>query len=169
MPAAELAGRRPVFGLNPLPGRLDLLVSSELLETARQIGNGLASSTHTRVITSSSRTLATAEKMQIGDGRQNDAALLSLVRQHSQAHHVLDMAQLTREAGTVVSAVMLGCIAASGVLPFGRDLYEAASLPRRARRPWPACAALRLASRPFCGSASRRGWLPNCYRMMSIP
>jgi hypothetical protein len=31
-----------VFGLNPLPGRLDLLVSSELLETARQIGNGLA-------------------------------------------------------------------------------------------------------------------------------
>jgi indolepyruvate ferredoxin oxidoreductase beta subunit len=125
VPLADLAGRRPVFGLNPLPGRLDLLVSSELLETARQIGNGLASSAHTRVITSSSRTLTTAEKMPIGDGRQDDAALLSLVRQHSQAHHVLDMTQLTREAGTVVSAVMLGCIAASGVLPFGRDLYEA--------------------------------------------
>ena len=120
VPLTELAGKRPVFGLNPLPGRLDLLVSSELLETARQIGNGLASSTHTRVITSSSRTLTTAEKMQIGDGRQDDTALLSLVRQHSQQHHVLDMAQLTREAGTVVSAVMLGCIAASGVLPFGQ-------------------------------------------------
>jgi indolepyruvate ferredoxin oxidoreductase beta subunit len=75
-PLAELGGRRPVFGLNPLPGRLDLLVSSELLETARQIGNGLASSTHTRVITSASRTLTTAEKMPIGDGRQDDAALL---------------------------------------------------------------------------------------------
>jgi indolepyruvate ferredoxin oxidoreductase beta subunit len=125
VPLAELAGRRPVFGLNPLPGRLDLLVSSELLETARQIGNGLASSTHTRVITSASRTLTTAEKMPIGDGRQDDAALLSLVRQHNQTHHVLDMAQLTREAGTVVSAVMLGTIAASGVLPFGRDVYEA--------------------------------------------
>jgi indolepyruvate ferredoxin oxidoreductase beta subunit len=124
VPLTELAGKRPVFGLNPLPGRLDLLVSSELLETARQIGNGLASSTHTRVITSSSRTLTTAEKMPIGDGRQDDAALLSLVRQYSRAHHVLDMAQLTREAGTVVSAVMLGCIAASGVLPFGRDVYE---------------------------------------------
>jgi indolepyruvate ferredoxin oxidoreductase beta subunit len=84
VPLADLAGRRPVFGLNPLPGRLDLLVSSELLETARQIGNGLASSAHTRVITSSSRTLTTAEKMPIGDGRQDDAALLSLVRQHSQ-------------------------------------------------------------------------------------
>lgn len=124
VPASDLGGRRPVFGLNPLPGRLDLLVSSELLETARQIGNGLASSAHTRVITSSSRTLTTAEKMQMGDGRQDDAALLSIVRQHSQQHHVLDMAQLTREAGTVVSAVMLGCIAASGVLPFGRDVFE---------------------------------------------
>lgn len=125
VPASELGGRRPVFGLNPLPGRLDLLVSSELLETARQIGNGLASATHTRVITSSSRTLTTAEKMQMGDGRQDDAALMAIVRQHSQQHHVLDMAALTREAGTVVSAVMLGNIAASGVLPFGRDVFEA--------------------------------------------
>jgi len=124
VPLADLGGRRPMFGLNPLPGRLDLLVSSELLETARQIGNGLASSGHTRVITSSSRTLTTAEKMPIGDGRQDDAALLSLVRQHSQQHHVLDMAQLTREAGTVVSAVMLGTIAASGVLPFSREVFE---------------------------------------------
>lgn len=124
MPLAELGGRRPVFGLNPLPGRLDLLVSSELLETARQIGNGLASRGCTRVITSSARVLTTAEKMQLGDGRQDAAALLSIVRQHSQSHHVLDMAQLTREAGTVVSAVMLGCIAASGVLPFAREVYE---------------------------------------------
>ena len=31
---------KPVLGLNPLPGRLDLLVSSELLETARQVANG---------------------------------------------------------------------------------------------------------------------------------
>ncbi len=124
VPFAGLGGRRPVFGLNPLPGRLDLLVSSELLETVRQIGNGLASATHTCVITSSSRTLTTQEKMQLGDGRRDDAALLPVVRQHSQRHHVLDMAQLTREAGTVVSAVMLGCIAASGVLPFARGLFE---------------------------------------------
>jgi indolepyruvate ferredoxin oxidoreductase beta subunit len=32
-------GGRPVFGLNPLAGPARLLVSSELLETARQIGN----------------------------------------------------------------------------------------------------------------------------------
>ena len=55
VPLAELKGQRPVFGLNPLPGRLDVLVSSELLETARQIGNGLASHTHTLILTSSAR------------------------------------------------------------------------------------------------------------------
>jgi indolepyruvate ferredoxin oxidoreductase, beta subunit len=125
VPLAELGARRPVFGLNPLPGRLDALVSSELLETGRQIGNGVASADHTLVITSSSRALTTAEKMALGDGRRDDAQLLQLVREHSRAHHVLDMAKLTREAGTVVSAVMLGAIAASGLLPFARADYEA--------------------------------------------
>jgi len=125
VPLAQLGARRPVFGLNPLPGRLDALVSSELLETGRQIGNGLASADHTLVITSSSRALTTAEKMALGDGRRDDAQLLQLVREHSRAHHVLDMAALTREAGTVVSAVMLGAIAASGLLPFPRADYEA--------------------------------------------
>ena len=36
-PQAALGGRRPVFSLNPVPGALDALVSSELLETARQV------------------------------------------------------------------------------------------------------------------------------------
>lgn len=125
VPVAELKGMRPVFGLNPLPGRLDALVSSELLETARQIGNGLASNQHTLVITSSARALTTMEKMEIGDGRRQEAGLLQLVRENSRAHHVLDMAAITREAGTVVSATMLGCIAGSGVLPFARADFEA--------------------------------------------
>jgi Pyruvate/2-oxoacid:ferredoxin oxidoreductase gamma subunit len=174
--ASELGGRRPVFGLNPLPGRLDLLVSSELLETARQIGNGLASSAHTRVITSSSRTLTTAEKMQMGDGRQDDAALLAIVRQHSQQHHVLDMAQLTRQAGTVVSAVMLGCIAASitalTTVPAWRGTClktwcVASPAPPPARPPRPACAASHSGLTRSCASASRPGWSPNCYQPMS--
>ena len=98
VPLAQLGTRRPVFGLNPLPGRLDALV-----------------------ITSSSRALTTAEKMALGDGRRDEAQLLQLVRDHSRAHHVLDMSALTREAGTVVSAVMLGAIAASGLLRMGNQ------------------------------------------------
>jgi indolepyruvate ferredoxin oxidoreductase beta subunit len=122
---AELAGRRPVLGLYPVPGRLDALVSSELLETVRQIGLGHASSERTLVLSSTARALTTMEKMQMGDGRRNAVELLQLVAAHSRAHHVLDMAELTRQAGTVVSAVMLGCIAACGLLPMQRADYEA--------------------------------------------
>jgi len=124
-PFRALDGKRPVLGLNPLPGRLDALVSSELLETARQIGNGLCSATHTHVITSSARTLTTMEKMVMGDGRKDDASLRKLVASHSRQHHIVDMARMTQDAGTVVSAVMLGCIAASGLLPFARSDFEA--------------------------------------------
>ena len=123
-PVSELGGRRPVFGLNPLPGRLDLMVSSELLETARQISLGLCSANRTLLISASNRALTTHEKMQMGDGRMDDAALLQLLQQHSHASHVLDMVALTRQAGTVVSAVMLGCIAASSVLPLRREDFE---------------------------------------------
>lgn len=122
----ELGGRKPVFGLNPLPGRLDVLVSSELLETARQISNGLSSADRTLLISAGNRALTTQEKMQMGDGRLDDAALVQLLQEHSRASHVLDMARLTREAGTVVSAVMLGSLAACGVLPLQRADYEAA-------------------------------------------
>ena len=105
---SQLKGQKPVLGLNPLPGRLDALISSELLETARQIGNGFASSDRTCVISSSSRALTTAEKMVMGDGRRQEAPLLDVISANSLRHHVLDMASLCQEAGTMVSAVMLG-------------------------------------------------------------
>ena len=125
VPLSDLDGQRPVLGLYPVPGRLDALVSSELLETVRQIGLGHASRERTLVLSSTARALTTLEKMQLGDGRRDTHELIKLVAAHSRAHHVLDMAELTRQAGTVVSAVMLGCIAASGLLPMGRAAYEA--------------------------------------------
>src|SRR5690349_6985083 len=110
LPLAQLGGRRPVFSLNPVPGALDAMISSELLETARQVGNGLTSPDRTLVITSSARTFTTQERMQLADGRADAAELLKLVQQFSCAHQVFDMNALAKEAGTVVSAVMLGAI-----------------------------------------------------------
>ena len=125
-PLAELGERRPVLSLNPVPGALDALVSSELLETTRQIGLGYASPDRTRVITSSARSFTTHERMQLADGRRDSAQLVDVVRRFSQEHHVLDMAGMAQQAGTVVSAVMLGAIAGSGLLPFERVHFEAA-------------------------------------------
>ena len=124
VPLAELQGRRPVFSLNPVPGALDGLVSSELLETARQVGNGMSSPQRTLVITSSSRTLTTAERVVPGDGRTADAPLLQAIAAQSRASQVLAMDRIAKDCGTVVSAVMLGAIAGSGLLPFAREAYE---------------------------------------------
>ena len=124
VPLAQLAGRRPVFSLSPVPGALDAIVSSELLETARQIGNGMSAPLRTLVISSSARIFTTAERMQPGDGRADAQHLLDVVKAFSREHHVFDMNAVAREAGTVVSAVMLGAIAGSGLFPFRREAYE---------------------------------------------
>ena len=125
LPLSQLGARQPVFSLNPVPGALDALVSSELLETVRQIGNGMSSPERTRVISSASRSLTTLERMQMGDGRLDEAELARVVQSFSHEHHVFDMVALARECGTVVSAVMLGAIAGSSLLPFARADYEA--------------------------------------------
>jgi indolepyruvate ferredoxin oxidoreductase, beta subunit len=117
---------QPVLSLNPLPGRLDVLLSSELLETARQIANGMPSAQRTLILTSAARTYTTSERMALGDGRVDSAALVRLVREHSRTHHVLDMAALAQQSGTVVSAVLLGALAGSGALPISRAQFEAA-------------------------------------------
>ena len=124
VPLAQLGDRRPVFSLNPVPGALDAMVSSELLETTRQIGNGMSSPERTLVITSSARTLTTQERMQLADGRADSADLLAVVRNFSRAHHVFDMGAAAKEAGTVVSAVMLGAVAGSGLFPMAREDFE---------------------------------------------
>jgi indolepyruvate ferredoxin oxidoreductase beta subunit len=123
-PDAELGGRRPVFSLTPVPGALDLLVSSELLETARQVGNGMSDTQRTQVISASGRSLTTAEKMQLADGRASSEALAAVVRAHSAQTTLFDMSAIAQRAGTVISAVLFGAIAASGVLPFARDVYR---------------------------------------------
>jgi indolepyruvate ferredoxin oxidoreductase beta subunit len=124
VPIVELAGRKPVFSLYPVPGALDVLVSSELLETVRHIGNGMTSSDRTLVVTSSARTLTTAEKLQLADGRAPSVELLNVVKRYSRDARIFDMAEVAQQAGTVVSAVLFGAIAGSGALPFPREAFE---------------------------------------------
>jgi indolepyruvate ferredoxin oxidoreductase, beta subunit len=123
-PAHTLGGRRPVFSLNPVPGEIDLLLSSELLETARHVGNGMASRERTLVISSTARALTVAEKMQMADGRLDAAALVAVLQRHARAAELLDFNALAQQAGTVISAVLLGAVAASGALPIARQAFE---------------------------------------------
>jgi indolepyruvate ferredoxin oxidoreductase, beta subunit len=124
-PVTALQGCTPILSLLPVPGCIDLLVASELLEAVRTVQAGMVSSDRTMLVTSTSRTLTTAEKMPLGDGRFDVGLLQDVARSHSRLLVAFDMERLAREAGTAPSAVMFGAIAASGVLPFARDHYEA--------------------------------------------
>ncbi|MBI5107308.1 MAG: 2-oxoacid:acceptor oxidoreductase family protein [Rhodocyclales bacterium] len=121
---AELGGRTPVMSLAPVPGCLDLLVASELLEAVRAIQNGFVSAQRTRLLCSTHRTLTTFEKLAPGDGRYDSARLLELARTNSRELAAFDVDATAREAGTVPSAVLFGAIAASGVLPFDPAAFE---------------------------------------------
>jgi len=61
-----------ILGLVPLKGRVDLVVSSELLETARVLSAGFVSPKRTTVISSTARFYSTAEKIALGDGRYSE-------------------------------------------------------------------------------------------------
>ena len=124
-PRATLGARRPVLGLYPVPGGVDVVVASELLEAARIVQSGMVSPDRTVLVTSTARALTTTEKMALGDGRVDSDRLAEVARRHSRRFVAFDMDATAREAGTIVSAVMLGAIAGSGVLPFGREEFEA--------------------------------------------
>jgi indolepyruvate ferredoxin oxidoreductase beta subunit len=124
VPVAQLDGRRPVLGLHPVPGNVDLVIATELLEAVRIVQGGMVSPDRTTLVTSTARALTTIERMAPGDGRLDSAHLAGVARAQSQRLVAFDMDAAAREAGTIVSAVMLGAIAASGVLPMARAHYE---------------------------------------------
>jgi indolepyruvate ferredoxin oxidoreductase beta subunit len=113
----HLGGREPVMSLAPVAGELDLLVSSEMLETGRAIQRGLVTPDRTTLIASSHRVLTTREKMAMGDGAYDSGALHQAAKDAAAALHLCDMAKAAQSAGAHVNAVMLGAIAGAGLLP----------------------------------------------------
>ncbi len=125
--AADLGGRRPVMTLTPAPGHVDIVVASELLEAARAMQNGYVGP-GTTLIASTNRVYTVAEKMQMGDGRLDDARIVEAANAMAKRAILFDMQAQTEAAGTVVSAVMFGALAGSGVLPLSWADCEAVIL-----------------------------------------
>jgi len=126
---SALGGREPILSLLPAPGAIDLLIASELLEGGRMVQAGFADAARTTLVASTSRTLTTAEKLSLGDGRFASDRLVDVAKAHCRRYAGFDMDAVARDAGTIVSAVMLGAIAASGVLPFDAAACRAAIDP----------------------------------------
>jgi indolepyruvate ferredoxin oxidoreductase beta subunit len=102
------------------------MVASELLEAARAMQNGFVTPDRTTLIASTHRIYTVAEKMQMGDGRFDSDVVLKAARTLARRAVLFDMQAHAQAAGTVISAVMFGALAGSGVLPLSRGECEAA-------------------------------------------
>jgi indolepyruvate ferredoxin oxidoreductase beta subunit len=124
--AAQTAGREPVLALMPVPGDLDVVLASELMEAARAIERGFVTPDRTLLIASTHRVFAMTEKIALADGRSDAAALLAACREAARELLAFDMEALAEATGSVLSAVLFGALAGSGALPFPRTAFEAA-------------------------------------------
>jgi len=122
---ASAANVAPVFALSPMPGRVDVVVASEWLETARMMERGFVTPELTTLIASTSRVFTTHEKMHGADGRFDPERIRTLALTLAKHAVLMDMEALTVQHQTVVSAVMFGAMAGSGVLPWTDEVSEA--------------------------------------------
>jgi indolepyruvate ferredoxin oxidoreductase beta subunit len=122
----RLGGREPVLSLTPSPGNVDIMVASELIEAGRAMQNGYVDPGRTILIASTHRIYATAEKMQMADGRFDSERVIAAANVLAKRAVLFDMRKLAQESGTVINAVLFGAMAGSRVLPLPRDACEAA-------------------------------------------
>ncbi|MDQ0587030.1 indolepyruvate oxidoreductase subunit beta family protein [Variovorax paradoxus] len=122
---AEADGGRPVLALMPLPGDVDVVLASELMEAGRAVQRGLVTADRTTLIASTHRVFSIAEKSALGDGRVDSVQLLAHTAKAAKRFIRFDMAQAAEASGSVISAVLFGALAGSGVLPFSRAQFEA--------------------------------------------
>src|SRR5215218_8710731 len=99
--AAKAAGRDPVLALMPMPGDVDVVIASELMEAGRAVQRGFVTPDRTTVVASTHRVYAMTEKIALADGRVD----------------------ATRSP---INAVLFGALAGADALPFGRPAFEAA-------------------------------------------
>ncbi len=125
-PEAEVkrTGREPVLALMPVPGDVDVVVASELMEAARAVQRGIVTPDRTTLVLSVNRVFAMTERIAMGDGRSDDKVLLDAARTAAQRCIAADLATIAERTGSVISAALFGALAASAALPFAREDFE---------------------------------------------
>jgi indolepyruvate ferredoxin oxidoreductase beta subunit len=124
--AVPASGGDPVMALIPVPGDVDIVIAGELVEAARAVIRGIVTPDRTTVIASAHRDYALSEKMAMGDGRADSATILHRTRASAKELLAFDMAVIAENTGSVISAVLLGALAAANVLPFSPEQFEGA-------------------------------------------
>ena len=122
--AAEPGKPPPVLALNPAPGQVDVVLASELLEAARLAGAGMISANRTTLISNTARVYTMDEKMAMADGRVDSTRLRSALEATAKRTIFADLNATATTTKAPLSAVLLGAVAAAGVLPIDNDAFR---------------------------------------------
>jgi indolepyruvate ferredoxin oxidoreductase, beta subunit len=121
--AAVKAKRAPVLALMPVPGDVDIVIASEIMEAGRAMLRGFISN-RTTLITSTHRVYAISEKEPLGDGRRDPIAIQKLAKDTAGRCIAFDMEATANTTQSFISAVLFGALAGSDALPFSRKSFE---------------------------------------------
>jgi indolepyruvate ferredoxin oxidoreductase beta subunit len=124
-PKAAAREQKPVLALMPVPGDVDIVLASELMEAGRAITRGFVTPDRTTLIASTHRVYTMMERTALADGRVDASALLKSTDEAARRLHAFDMASIADATGSLISAVMFGALAGSGTLPFQKMAFEA--------------------------------------------
>ena len=119
------SGKTPVLAQMPVPGEVDIVIASELMEAGRAMQRGLVTSDRTTLITSSHRDYATLEKVNPGNGIADASAVLGAGLTHARRFLHEDMQAIASQQRSVLSAALFGALAGASELPFDDAAYEA--------------------------------------------
>jgi indolepyruvate ferredoxin oxidoreductase beta subunit len=122
--AAAAVGKDPVLALMPVPGEVDIVIASELMEAGRAVQRGLVTPDRTTLIASTHRVYSMIEKTHAGDGRIDTAGLVASGAAAARVFVARDFARVAADTGSVISAPLFGALATSGALPFDRAQFE---------------------------------------------
>ena len=117
-------GSTAALNLVPMAGRVDVVIASELVEVARALELGYVAPNLTTLIGSTNRVYATAEKIDMGDGRYDSDRIIAAAEKMAKASHLHDLSELAVENGTFISATLYGALAGSGALPWDQSITE---------------------------------------------
>jgi indolepyruvate ferredoxin oxidoreductase, beta subunit len=122
--AVRAAGKEPVLALMPVPGELDIVLASELMEAGRAIQRGLVTPDRTTLIASTNRVYSMTEKTAITDGRVDSEKVIEASRAAAKMFVHGDFARIAENSRSVISASLFGALAATAALPFRREQFE---------------------------------------------
>jgi indolepyruvate ferredoxin oxidoreductase beta subunit len=119
-------GPEPVMALMPAAGDVDCVVAAELIEAGRSMARGLVTPERTTLIASSHREFTIGERSAMGRSIATEGELIEIAHTQARKFILFDMAAMAAKHDSVISAVLLGAIAGSSVLPFRKEAFEAA-------------------------------------------